>query len=806
MEIGLALYPKEVQTLLHQMAGVSQGDDSDVEIVGMKKGSTPGDVESSGSHDDDVSLIPAPSGKASSVLPKVKPLLQGSSLSKNAFQEFTFLEKEERQESSPAVPKKKKAENDGWLCPVRDEREAAQNRKQALASLKAERAKKRKKVGRANVIQRKRRVDDDDEEEVSWSSSSSSEDDQPSRTNCSQRAAELSALAARRRAEIGRPPARRRVARVERTEIVESDDEEPVFQKQNTTTCADCLARIKAAAQAKDAVATEDEVKKACCETLVLRPHQLVGVNWLLTLEAAGVCGILADEMGLGKTVQTIAYLAIARCRRTAHSKPDLVVAPASTLDNWAAEVRKFAPTMRCAVYRGSAAERAAFRGSFDASQTDLVVTTYAYWERDNCGDDRRFFASTPLAHMVLDEGHSLKNPQARRTKRLRELGARCELRSILSGTPVQNEPLELLSLLGFLMPDLELADDVTNEDVDALRRVLAPFVLRRVKRDVLASLPPKTEMVVSIELDDKDRAVYDSVLARHQHEARSSDESIFTELRKAANHPLLLRRMYDSKALHRLLMAAAKQQRFGRSATVAQIRAELDTYCDLDLHELCLDLEGCGDLALDQDALFASAKFRELSKLLPRLKLQGHRVLLFSQWTRILDLLGLLCEHLQLAACRLDGSTDVASRHDLVDTFNKNDSHLDVFLLSTRAGGLGVNLVGADVVVIFDSDWNPEIDRQAEDRAHRIGQTRPVTVYRLIALCTVDEDINRVAAAKRSRNDALMRDDQTGDRSEDAGAHSAVALAVRKALQQYQEAHATDTPSSSAATSSTSP
>ncbi|KAH8063323.1 helicase [Aureococcus anophagefferens] len=486
------------------------------------------------------------------------------------------------------------------------------------------------------------------------------------------------------------------------------------------------------------------EVGLACCDA-ELQPHQVVGVNWLLLLERVGANGVLADDMGLGKTVQTIAHLQVARSR-TARKSRDVVVVPASTLGNWQREFKRFAPGCAVTVYHGSQAERRQLRTDGDVLRADVVLTTYTWWERDACADDRSWFASRgPWTHLVLDEGHNLKNPDAQRSKRLRALKA--ESRTILSGTPIMNRPLDLLSLLLFLMPKLFASCGVTGElpevlaalardgeaagdagGLNQLRKLLAPFCLRRVKADVLASLPTKTAEVVSVPLSATQR------LRRGRARAHRED---------------------------------APRQRHRRAATLAMVTKELESYDDFALHELCAEyadasgdgFSSLGDLALGTNALFESAKCERLRELLPKLKKEGHKVLLFSQWVRLLDLLGLLCDDLDLNWSRLDGSTPITERQQLVADFNDPAGDLDVFLLSTRAGGLGINLTGADTVIIHDVDFNPEIDRQAEDRAHRIGQTKPVTVYRLVAEDTVDRDIIDLANRKRAVNERVMRD-----------------------------------------------
>ena len=263
---------------------------------------------------------------------------------------------------------------------------------------------------------------------------------------------------------------------------------------------------------------------------------------------------------------------------------------------------------------------------------------------------------------------------------------------------------------------------------------------------------------------------------------------NLFVQLRKAANHPLLLRRHFDDAAtLARIARTLYSAHHFGKAATLEMVEREVAQYNDFDLHQLCHEHDAeLGDLVLEearrcavpplspcrvltpnsfalarsQDDLFSpSAKFTRLRELLPALAADGHRVLLFSQWVRLLDLLELLLERLDLGFLRLDGSTPVQERHALVTEFQRDPS-VKVFLLSTRAGGLGINLTAADTVILHDSDFNPEIDRQAIDRAHRIGQERPVTVYRLVCSATVDEKITLIANRKRHMNAALMDGD----------------------------------------------
>ncbi|CAM9553860.1 unnamed protein product, partial [Discosporangium mesarthrocarpum] len=311
--------------------------------------------------------------------------------------------------------------------------------------------------------------------------------------------------------------------------------------------------------------------------------------------------------------------------------------------------------------------------------------------------------------YVVLDEGHSIKNVKSSRFQRLRQVESRHRL--LLSGTPVQNNLGELLALLSFLMPTIfrydviETLQEFLAEGVEgipssssssssaagAVRDMLVPFVLRRLKSTVLSQLSPKTEQ-----------------------------------------------------------------------ATIEMVRKELAGYSDFDLHQLCLSFPSLSHLCLSEETLFTSAKMERLKDILPPLVADGHRTLLFSQWTRILDLLEVLLNAMGMEFCRLDGATPVSDRKDLIDKFVA-DKTIPVFLLSTRAGGMGINLTAADTVILHDVDFNPENDRQAEDRCHRIGQTKPVTVIKLVALGTVDEDIYRMGERKKTMSNAVLNDDKRG-------------------------------------------
>ncbi|OQR87528.1 ATP-dependent helicase [Achlya hypogyna] len=532
--------------------------------------------------------------------------------------------------------------------------------------------------------------------------------------------------------------------------------------------------------------------------TLELQPYQVVGVNWLYLLYQHKMSAVLADEMGLGKTVQTIAFLALLCAKGCG---PHFVIVPASTLSNWVRELGRFAPALRVVTYHGAKEDRQALQA--DRSSVDVLLTTYSYFERDTCGDDRAFFCKFSFGYVVLDEGHSIKNAKTSRFKRI--AAVRAKHRLVLSGTPIQNNLSELLSLLSFLMPTIfnhgseQMMDFFAGEPQGAtctkIRHILGPFILRRLKKNVLLQMVPKTEHTHVLTLPPAQRAVYDELVAAAvaakdgdkakaaarkagghrgaKREVRAllnleanifdgqNDAAIFTQLRKAANHPILLRHHFRSPEKMDTLGAQLYQLgAFGNQCTRAMVDKEIESYSDFDLHELCAQYGDVSPelraLQLPVATLLDSVKFDHLRALLPPLHADGHRVLIFSQWTKLLDLIEVLMAHLGFKFLRLDGSTNVADRQAMIDEFN-DDTTIFAFLLSTRAGGLGINLTAADTVILHDLDFNPTLDAQACDRCHRIGQTKPVTVHKLVANDTVDHSIYLIAEQKTQLNDAVL-------------------------------------------------
>eukprot|EP00850_Spirogloea_muscicola_P017664 SM000154S01399 [mRNA] locus=s154:168352:173605:- [translate_table: standard] len=504
----------------------------------------------------------------------------------------------------------------------------------------------------------------------------------------------------------------------------------------------DCYAEIdtsvaKLVTQA-DASAACGRPKKR--KQVPLKPYQLVGVNFLLMLYRQRVGGaILADEMGLGKTVQAITFLAVLASLEK-NPGPHLVVAPASLLENWQRELKMWCPAFSVTLYHGSS--RTELREELEqvASETDsapfnVLLTCYSLFERDSTAqkEDRKFLRRWKFACVLMDEAHLLKDRTSGRTRRVRAIAQRARFRLMLTGTPLQNDLQELWSLLELLMPDifnskeydlnvlLGSRDSAIERDEDDLiprmKAILGPFVLRRIKADVMKQLTPKLQEVRVVEMEEEQAKTYTKAVEDYRG--------------TLANHPLLVRQEYSSTTLPALAKVLHRVGAFGHGCSDEKVLEEISTYSDFQIHQA-------------------------LAKLLPKLKKQNKRPLIFSQWTSMLDILEWSLDTLGLSFIRLDGSTPVVERQLMVDDFN-NNTEVFAFLLSTRAGGQGLNLTGADVVVLHDVDFNPQIDRQAEDRCHRIGQTKAVTVYRLISKDTVDESILKIAQRKLSLDAAVL-------------------------------------------------
>ncbi|KAJ8760540.1 hypothetical protein K2173_015207 [Erythroxylum novogranatense] len=545
-------------------------------------------------------------------------------------------------------------------------------------------------------------------------------------------------------------------------------------------------------------IVTQNDIDAACSAEdsdfqPVLKPYQLVGVNFLLLLYRKGIGGaILADEMGLGKTIQAITYLMLLK-HLNSDPGPHLIVCPASVLENWERELKKWCPSFSVLLYHG--ATRTAYSKKLSSLAKNglpppfnVLLVCYSLFERHSVQqkDDRKILKRWQWSCVLMDEAHALKDKSSYRWKNLMSVARNANQRLMLTGTPLQNDLHELWSLLEFMMPDLFATEDIdlkkllNAEDKDLISRmksILGPFILRRLKSDVMQQLVPKIQLVEYVVMDKYQEDAYKEAIEEyralsHARLGKLSDVNLktvvgvipqrqisnfFVQFRKIANHPLLVRRIYSDEDVIRFAKKLHPIGAFGFECTLARVIDELKSCNDFSIHQLLLH-HGVEDTKgiLSEKHVMLSAKCRTLAELLPVLRRRGHRVLIFSQWTSMLDILEWTLDIIGVTYRRLDGSTQVSDRQTIVDAFN-NDSSIFACLLSTRAGGQGLNLTGADTVVIHDMDFNPQIDRQAEDRCHRIGQTKPVTIYRLVTKGTVDENIYEIAKRKLILDAAIL-------------------------------------------------
>ncbi|XP_060522592.1 SWI/SNF-related matrix-associated actin-dependent regulator of chromatin subfamily A containing DEAD/H box 1 homolog isoform X2 [Cylas formicarius] len=569
------------------------------------------------------------------------------------------------------------------------------------------------------------------------------------------------------------------------------------------------------AQQMERAVAAGASVKEQprnLSSSLKLTGYQMIGLNWLVVLHSQGVNGILADEMGLGKTIQIISFLAYLKLTNQALNT-HLVIVPSSTLDNWKNEFARWCPELRVFMYYGDSKERRSFR--FDLAkgmlkEFDVILTTYTMV--GNSPEERKMFRVTPMHYVIFDEAHMLKNMNTQRYENLIRINAKHRI--LLTGTPLQNNLLELMSLLIFVMPKMfaEKTDDLRNlfqknakakddeivpaferEQIEQAKRIMRPFVLRRLKRDVLQDLPKKIDHVISVAMAPTQKDRYRSLVAAYQNignvseparfrgpiftsrsqessEPQYNGMSIMTDLRKLSNHPLLMRYHYDLDQLGEMAKLLAKDPNY-KDTVVQYIVEDLKFMSDFEIHTMCQQFSCLARYQLPDNLILTSGKFLYLDRLLPELQRNGHRVLVFSQYVILLNVLEVYLNLRKYRYLRLDGSTAVSIRQDLINEYTE-DKGIFIFLLSTRAGGLGINLTSADTVIIHDIDFNPYNDKQAEDRCHRMGQTRPVTVYRLISQGTIEEGMLAM-----NREKLKLEREITADESDNPDVKSVVRL-----------------------------
>ncbi|KAM3197648.1 hypothetical protein ACQJBY_072988 [Aegilops geniculata] len=477
-----------------------------------------------------------------------------------------------------------------------------------------------------------------------------------------------------------------------------------------------------------------------------MRDYQLAGLNWLIRLYENGINGILADEMGLGKTLQTISLMGYLHEFRGI-TGPHMVVAPKSTLGNWMNEIARFCPILRAVKFLGNPDERVGLTSllfnyncyfSWHVNYTLLLFDQNHIREKllqpgkfDVCVTsfemaikEKNALKRFSWRYIIIDEAHRIKNENSLLSKTMRLFSTNYRL--LITGTPLQNNLHELWSLLNFLLPEIFSSADtfdewfqITGENdqqevVQQLHKVLRPFLLRRLKSDVEKGLPPKKEIILKVGMSQMQKQYYRGLLQKDLEVINAGGErkrllNIAMQLRKCCNHPYLFQG--------------------------AEPGPPYTTGDHL--------IETAGKMVL-------------LDKLLPKLKDRDSRVLIFSQMTRLLDILEDYLIYRGYQFCRIDGSTGGQDRDASIDAFNKPGSEKFVFLLSTRAGGLGINLATADVVILYDSDWNPQADLQAQDRAHRIGQKKEVQVFRFCTEYTIEEKVIE-RAYKKLALDALV-------------------------------------------------
>ncbi len=487
-----------------------------------------------------------------------------------------------------------------------------------------------------------------------------------------------------------------------------------------------------------------------------LRPYQRIGAAWLWHLHRHELGGILADEMGLGKTVQALALLAALRAAEPPVPGASLVVCPASLMENWRREAARFTPGLRTIVHHGG--ERADSAAALGAA--DLVITSYGTLVRD-C----ELLASIEFACVIADEAQHLKNRRTQNAQALRGLRSRGRL--LLTGTPLENSLDDLRSLFDFLMPGYLTAVPPGARGEDRawfdgrLRAQTAPYILRRTKGAVAPELPPKIEQTVYCELPPAQAALYRQWQERGERELDALAAGGVSEERLRLATLTQLLRLRQICCDPRLVEGATDAPSGpGQSSQTIVGRGRLTS------PESDQTAAGSGDPALQRPASDAavgdqvsngtaapsadSAKLDAFRELLSEAVDDGHRLLVFSQFTSLLALLRQELESQDVAFCYLDGTMSTRARHAEVDRFQQS-ADVPVFLISLKAGGTGLNLTAADTVVHYDPWWNPAVEAQATDRTHRIGQTRPVTSYRLICAGTVEEKVQQLQASKRA-------------------------------------------------------
>ncbi len=444
-----------------------------------------------------------------------------------------------------------------------------------------------------------------------------------------------------------------------------------------------------------------------------LHPYQKTGVSWLKRLRGFGLGGILADDMGLGKTVQAICALYEVRADQLGH--PSMIVCPTSLVDNWKEEINRFEPSLKVATYVGTPGERR--RLFAQKPDVDVIVTSYGLIQRD-----LEYLEKMKFSYLILDEAQAIKNKETRSARSVKKL--KSQHRLVLTGTPIENSLEDLWSLFDFLMPGFLGSHDRFMQTYvrqtgkgeanpsEVLKKRIAPFVLRRMKQDVLDDLPPISHLIYHCYLHDEQRAFYQAA-------AKKAKEELISLVEKHG---------FEKSRLHVL-------------ATLTKLK------------QIC-----CHPLLIEGTSTVPSAKYEMLQELLSGLIESGHKTVLFSQYTRMLAIIRNDLEIQKIPYLYLDGSTK--NRLQLVKKFN-DDSTIPVFLISLKAGGNGLNLVGADSVIHYDMWWNPAVENQATDRVWRMGQKTKVSSYKLISKGTIEEKIVEMQERKKDIISGLVESDE---------------------------------------------
>nr|MBK5234385.1 DEAD/DEAH box helicase [Clostridium sp.] len=459
------------------------------------------------------------------------------------------------------------------------------------------------------------------------------------------------------------------------------------------------------------------EIKAIVPKTLenIMRDYQKVGFKWLKTLAGCGFGGILADEMGLGKTLQAIALIQ-AEIEENDNKQPTLVVCPTSVVYNWKDEIEKFAPVLNCIVISGSKNSRDEQKQNIN--DADVVITSYALIRRDL--DD---YNKIKFRYCFLDEAQFIKNFNSINAQSVKSINAQCKF--ALTGTPIENSLTELWSIFDFIMPgymlnhsafskkyEAPIVKDGSKKALQELNNHVKPFILRRTKIEVAKDLPAKIEHRISVEMTDEQKKVYLAYLL----EAKGELEEDIEE--KGFN-----------KSKFKVLSILTR------------------------LRQIC-----CDPSTFIENYNGGSGKMDALDEILENSLEEGHRILIFSQFTRVLKNISNMLETKGINYMYLDGSTKSEKRVEMVKAFNDGESQ--VFLISLKAGGTGINLTGADMVIHFDPWWNPAVEAQATDRAHRIGQKKTVEVIKLIARGTIEEKIFKLQQKKKEISQSVINDE----------------------------------------------